>query len=166
MSLVGFQAQNHPQQTTVDDVDDRGTPPDLFAWCVARWGAFTVDVAAAAHNRKVERFYSKDDNGLSKDWDGERVWCNPPFSDLGPWCEKAWESRADIVVMLLPANRTEQPWWHRSIEPYRDQGGRLSTIFLPGRRRFIMPGDVDIKPNNRPPFGILLAVWGPPTSFI
>jgi len=109
MTLVGFAAQNHPQQETKDDVDDRGTPPDLFAWCVAKYGAFTVDVAAAEHNRKVERFFSKDDDGLSKCWDGERVWCNPPFSNLAPWCAKAWASNADIVVMLLPANRTEQP---------------------------------------------------------
>jgi hypothetical protein len=24
-----------------------------------------------------------------------------------------------------------------------------------------MPGDTEVKPNNRPPFGIVLAVWGP-----
>jgi phage N-6-adenine-methyltransferase len=159
MSLVGFAAKNHPQQGIKDDVDDRGTPPDLFAWCEERFGAFTVDVAASPKNAKCPRFYTRDDDGLSQNWDGERVWCNPPFSKLEPWARKAWDSKADVVVMLLPANRTEQPWWQEHIESHRDRGGRLTTIFLPGRRRFIMPGDTEVKPNNRPPFGIVLAVW-------
>lgn len=95
------------------DIDDRHTPPRLFTEALARWGPFSVDVAASASNALCARYFTREDDGLRKSWDGERVWCNPPFSDLAPWCAKAWDSSADIVVMLLPANRTEQPWWHR-----------------------------------------------------
>lgn len=159
MTLVGFAAKNHPQQETRDDVDDRGTPQDLFRWAEAQWGPFTVDVAASASNTKCRRFYDRESDGLTKCWDGERAWCNPPFSELAPWPEKAWDSKADVVVMLLPANRTEQPWWQRSIEPYRDRGGRLSTRFVAQRQRFIIPGVDPNKGNQRPPFGILFAIW-------
>lgn len=143
------------------DADDRGTPDDLFRWCMGQWGPFTIDVAASATNAKCRRFFTKADNGLFRSWDHERVWCNPPFSDLGPWTEKAWDSNADVVVMLLPANRTEQPWWQRSIEPFRDRrGSRLTTVFVPRRRIFITPG-VDPSRKSQPPWGIVLAVWGP-----
>lgn len=162
MSLVGFAAKNHPQQKTREDVDDRGTPPELFDEAARRWGPFTIDVSAAAHNAKVARFYDIAADGLRQDWTGERVWCNPPFSALRPWVEKAWASDA-AVVMLLPANRTEQPWWQDLIEPFRDNGGRLRTFFWRGRQRFIMPNSGGVVlPNQRPPFGIVFAVWSRP----
>ncbi len=60
--------------------------------------------------------------------------------------------------MLLPANRTEQGWWQRHIEPYR-RVGSLTVEFLPGRMRFLKPGQSEIKPNERPPFGCCLVIW-------
>lgn len=170
MSLVGFKGQNHRQQTEKrgarDDVDDRGTPPELFDPLMQRFG-FTLDVAAAPHNAKCERFYSIEDDGLERPWTG-RVWCNPPYSDLGSWCDKAWSEwrgwpqvRPSLIVMLLPANRTEQAWWQDLIEPQRDNGGELRIEFLRGRQRFIMPGQTEVLPNQRPPFGVCLAIWGP-----
>ncbi len=31
--------------------------------------------------------------------------------------------------------------------------------FLPGRMRFIKGGELDTKPNDRPPFGCCLLIW-------
>jgi phage N-6-adenine-methyltransferase len=149
-------------QEALDDTDDRGTPTDLFRWAESLWGPFTVDVAANAKNAKCRRYFDKARNGLAQSWDGERVWCNPPFSDVAPWVEKAWDAHADVVAMLLPANRTEQPWWQDSIERFRDRvGSRLSTHFVPKRQRFLMPGPDPHKGNHRPQFGVVVAVWGP-----
>jgi phage N-6-adenine-methyltransferase len=165
VSLVGFKAQNHPQQAALfgplDDVDDRATTPEVFEGIAHRFGGFTVDVAAAAHNTKCARYYDRDADGLLQSWAGERVWCNPPYSDIGPWVTKAWaEETAPLVVMLLPANRTEQNWWQDGIEPYRDRAGSpLSVEFLRGRIRFIKAGQSEVKPNERPPFGCVLAIW-------
>lgn len=163
MSLVGFKAQNHQQQVLVNGprshVDDRGTTPEVFDPLHERF-AFTVDVAALPHNAKLPRFYTIEQDGLAQDWVGERVWCNPPYSAIEPWCEKAWTSGAELVVMLLPANRTEQGWWQRQIEPWRDQPGGVRVEFLPGRLRFLKPGQKHIGPNERPPFGCCLAIWG------
>lgn len=165
MTLVGFKAQNHPQQVVKDSVDDRATTPEMFAEIAARLGPFTVDVAASAANTKCERFYSIEDDGLARSWVGERVWCNPPYSDIGPWVEKAWAEwrKGAVVVMLLPANRTEQGWWQDHVEPHRDRHPDVLRVeFLRGRPRFIKPGDTEVKPNARPPFGCCLLIWGQP----
>jgi phage N-6-adenine-methyltransferase len=166
MSLVGFRAQNHPQQRGSDEVDDRGTTADLFDPLHARYH-FTVDVAAAPHNTKCARYYTRDDDGLSQSWADESVWCNPPYSDIEPWVEKAWTEHPGTrgIVMLAPANRTEQGWWQRLVEPYRDRAGSPLTVeFLPGRIRFLKAGASSIGPNERPPFGCCLLVWAAPVA--
>ena len=167
MTLAGFKASNHPQQTAKrgakDDVDDRGTDPEFIAEQEARFGAFTLDVAAAEHNAKAPTYYTRDDDGLSQPWTG-RVWCNPPYSDCGAWVRKAWDEwtrgYAEVIVMLLPANRVEQKWWQEHVEPYRDwPGSPLRVEFLPGRMRFIRPGWTPGPKGDRPPFGCCLLIW-------
>lgn len=167
--LLGFKAKNHPQQTAergaLDEVDDRATHPDDFARWDAELGPFTLDVAAAPHNAKCELYFTRADNGLGQSWSGHKVWCNPPYSNLGAWLEKAWGEwpRTRGVVMLLPANRVEQKWWQEWVEPSRDRAGSPLTVrFLPGRLRFIKPGATEIKPNERPPFGCALLIWDSP----
>lgn len=100
MTLSGFKASNHPQQTAkrgaTDAVDDRGTDQAFFDSLSERFGGFTLDVAAAPHNAKCERFYTVEDDGLALPWspdDGfyDHVWCNPPYSDCGAWVRKAWQ---------------------------------------------------------------------------
>lgn len=171
MSLVKFKAQNHPQQVGVvgakDNVDDRGTDPGLFAELDARFH-FTLDVAAAAHNAKCERYFDLDADGLTQSWGGERVWCNPPYSSIEPWVAKAWDEwhepdprcRPSLIVMLLPANRTEQGWWQDYVEPFRERSfASLRVEFLRGRRRFVRANATEIGPNERPPFGVCLLIW-------
>ncbi len=170
MSVLNFRALNHPQQVAtrgaLDEVDDRGTDPAFVAELAARFGGdFTLDVAAAAHNAKCARFYTRADDGLSQPWPG-RVWCNAPYShpNLALWVRKAWvewqSGRPELIVMLLPANRVEQAWWQELVEPFRDRSGSpLRIEFLPGRLRFVKPGQTHIGPNERPPFGCCLAIW-------
>lgn len=173
MTLAGFHAQNHPQQIgkrgASAAVDDRAITDADFALLHERF-RFTIDAAASATNAKLERFWTVEDDALAQSWAGERVWCNPPYSDLESWTAKAnleyWlrPRRCEVVVMLLPANRTEQGWWQRQIEPFRD--GRyheltdLTIEFLPGRMRFDRPGAVIGPKGDRPPFGCCLAIWG------
>lgn len=165
MSLVKHKAKSHPQQSAardVDDVDDRATHPDVFEELDQRFGGFTLDVAAAPHNTKCERYFTREQDGLNQPWSGELIWCNPPYSAIAPWVRKAWtEWQATRgIVMLLPANRTEQSWWQQLVEPRRDRGSGLRVEFLPGRMRFLKPGQTRIGPNERPPFGVCLLIWG------
>lgn len=167
MSLLGFKAQNHPQQTLPtsgpkDEVDDRATHPVHFAEFQEKLDVeFTLDVAAASHNAKCVRFFTREQDGLRQSWAGETVWCNPPYSAIEPWLIKAWEEskHCPLIAMLLPANRCEQKWWQRHVEPHRDRGSGFTVRFLPGRMRFIKRGQTDVGPNERPPFGCVLLVW-------
>jgi phage N-6-adenine-methyltransferase len=173
MSLANFKATNHPQQTAKrganDAVDDRGTDPAFIAGLEERFGPFTLDVAAAEHNRKAPAWYDVRSNGLRLEWFG-RVWCNPPYSDCGAWVQKAWwEWNADrhdnlgpdLIVMLLPANRVEQGWWQDHVEPFRDRpGSPLRVEFLRGRMRFHRPDWQPGPKGDRPPFGCALLIWG------
>ena len=169
MSLVNFRAKNHPQQTgkrgACDATDDRETPPEIFDPLNAEHG-FTLDVAAEKHNAKCPDYMNWDMNALRREWSG-RVWCNPPYSNIGAWVEKAWRAMsvegADRVVMLLPSNRTEQKWWQENVEPYRDgparHGVELRVRFLPGRPRFIRPNWKPGPKGDRPPFGLCVLTW-------
>ncbi len=169
MSVVGYKARNHPQQVASHgarpDIDDRATPPEVFGPLQDRFG-FTVDAAASAANAKCERFWTVDDDGLAQPWIGERVFCNPPYSfpNIPAFVAKAWQEWKDggpgLIVMLVPANRTEQVWWQEMIEPYRDlPDSDLHVEFLPSRMRFLTPGQTEVGPDERPPFGCCLLIW-------
>ena len=169
MSVIGYKARNHPQQVgrrgAQPEVDDRATPPEVFGPLHERFG-FTVDAAASPANAKCERFWTEADNGLAQPWTGERVWVNPPYSfpNIPAWVAKAWQewkgAGPALIVMLVPANRTEQQWWQEMIEPYRDlPGSDLHVEFLPSRMRFLAPGQSEVGPDERPPFGCCLLIW-------
>jgi phage N-6-adenine-methyltransferase len=132
---------------------------------------FTLDAAASAENALLDHFYDIESNGLEQSWAGERVWCNPPYSNCAAWAKKAWSEMygsapPEAIVMLLPANRTEQGWWQDYIEPYR-QWGRVEVRPLRGRLRFDTPGhDYSKQPKgNRPPFGVCLVIWRRPPYY-
>lgn len=165
MSLVGRRAQNHPQQVTAngprDEVDDRWTPLHLWIPWEERW-RFTLDVAASHDNYLCQRYFTLEDDGLAQSWQGERVWCNPPYSDMTAWIRKAWyevEKGCELVVMLAPANRTEQRWWQEYVEPHRDKGGLLTTEFLPRRINFGSRDNLGAWSASSAPFGCVLVIW-------
>ena len=80
------------------------------------------------------------------------------------WVEKAWAEwdRGEVtrIVMLLPANRTEQGWWQDLVEQRRDRiGSDLRVEFLRGRMRFDRPDWTPGPKGDRPPFGCCLVIW-------
>lgn len=166
MTLIGVKPVNHPQQVgkrgASDTVDERITPQWLFDELNARHH-FTIDVAANGYNTKREAHFDIVTDGLAQSWAGHRVWCNPPYSNIAAWVEKARREVASgciVVVMLLPANRTEQRWWHEHIEPFRDKpGSGVSVRFLPRRINFGVPGNEGGKFNSSPPFGLCVVTF-------
>jgi phage N-6-adenine-methyltransferase len=165
VSLAGFKARNHPQQVAMrganDAVDERITPDRVFLPLQDEF-CFNLDVASNRSNRKCSEYFDLHTDGLAHSWQSHRVWCNPPFSHLRPWVEKAWEeyrAGCELIVMLLPANRCEQPWWQDLIEPYRDSRGPIETRFYRGRFNFASPENPEGKFNSSPPFGCVLVIW-------
>ncbi|MGI0068847.1 MAG: DNA N-6-adenine-methyltransferase [Nitrosopumilaceae archaeon] len=107
---------------------------------------FTLDAAATTANAKCAHFYTRFDDGLSKDWIGERVFCNPPYGrEIGRWVKKCAEGRAFVAVALLPA-RTDTQWFHNYIL------GTAQIRFLKGRLKF---GNC----KNSAPFPSMVCVW-------
>lgn len=76
---------------------------------------FTLDPCATPQNAKCTRYFTKEIDGLSQSWSGEKVFCNPPYGrDVSKWVAKAYAetlSGAKIVVMLIPA-RTDTAYFH------------------------------------------------------
>ncbi len=162
MSLVGKKARNHPQQRTNPKIDDRALPQEEFDKLHERF-EFTVDAAASRHNAKLPAYWNEFEDALTVacDWSGNRVYCNVPYSNIRPWVDRAHLSTG-FSLLLLPANRCEQAWWQDLIEPHRDGrgSGRITTEFWRGRTRFIAHDDDQIRPNSRPPFGLVSVIFG------
>jgi len=172
MPVVGMRSKNHRNDVMkrggVDDAtDDRETPPYIFDPLHAEHG-FTLDAAAAPHNAKLARYFTREIDGLVQSWAGERVWCNPPYSQLRQWTAKALAEVATgcpLVVLLLPANRTEQSWWQEMIEPVRDREGTgVRTINLPGRARFLNVTHHNARGGSHAGFGCVVIVIEPPRA--
>lgn len=52
---------------------------------------FTLDPCSTKENAKCKKFYTKEDDGLSKSWTDETVFMNPPYGrDIKYWVEKAY----------------------------------------------------------------------------
>jgi phage N-6-adenine-methyltransferase len=111
--------------------DNWATPQDFFD-AVNDEFSLLWDVCASHENAKLPFYWTRDQDGLSADWRGKRVWMNPPYgSEIGKWVEKAATGGAAIAVCLLPA-RTDTRWFHRHI--YGNPKAEMR--FVKGRLKF------------------------------
>jgi phage N-6-adenine-methyltransferase len=100
--------------------DTWATPVWLFEYAEARYGKFDLDVCAAHDSYKCQPYYTIEQNSLMQPW-RRFNWCNPPYSNITPWVEKAaLEANCEnATVMLLPADFSTQ-WfklvWNASSE--------------------------------------------------
>ena len=107
------------------------TPQWLFEKLNAKY-RFTLDPCATNENAKCDKYYTINEDGLSQDWQGEIVFCNPPYGrELPKWIKKcADEAKKGVsIVMLIPA-RTDTKAFHEYIyKTYRIE-------FIKGRLKF------------------------------
>lgn len=67
------------------------TPQALFDE-LDREFRFTLDPCSTDENAKCAKHYTKEQDGLSQDWTGETVFCNPPYGkDIASWCRKCYQ---------------------------------------------------------------------------
>ena len=134
--------------------DEWETPQYFFDSLNERFH-FDLDVCATKENTKCPTFFSKEDDGLSKNWreHGLSAWMNPPYGrDIGKWCRKAASETMNGVttVALLPA-RTDTAWFHEWV------AGIAEITFLRGRLKF---GGCA----NSAPFPSMIAVYRCPLN--
>ena len=122
-----------------DDIRDNwATPQSLFDEINIE-GKFTVDSCATAINAKMPRFWSPTDDGICKDWRQERVWVNPPYSNIAPWVTLAKTAR--LACLLVPV-ASDAKWFHAALHS-------CSLIdFFRGRIDFVPPPGVEASTCN------------------
>lgn len=118
------------------DSDEWYTPGAVIEAARRVLGEIDVDPASCARAQKTVRakkYYTRDDDGLSKPWRG-RVWCNPPYSQpacsrfVEKFCAEAESGHMVAGIMLLNAS-TDTAWWHSLAE-------RFVLCFTRGRLGF------------------------------
>lgn len=85
------------------------TPNEIVDYLAERYGAYDLDAAASEHNKKCEKFYSKETNCLKRWWGSNKhVWLNPPYSNPDPFVLKAIEQmeHGNQIDILLPADNS------------------------------------------------------------
>lgn len=122
------------------------TPPEYIEAAREAMGGIDLDPAScetAQANVQAKRFFTADDDGLSKIWTGN-VWLNPPYSKdlIGRFAAKVVEESSRFrQAVVLVNNATDTAWFH-------DMSGVCSAIcFFRGRIRFL---DKTGKPANTP----------------
>ena len=119
---------------------------------------FTLDPCATKETAKCEKFYTKEDDGLSKDWTGETIFCNPPYgSEIKNWVRKCSIESTHVprkpIVMLIPA-RTDTRYFH----DYIYQKPNVKIRFIKGRLKF---GGKQ-KGSGAAPFPSMVVIFNPP----
>lgn len=111
------------------ETDLWSTPQDFYDKLNAEFN-FNLDPCATVDNHKCDKYFTIEDDGLSKSWDGYTVFMNPPYGrEIGRWMDKASTARA-TVVCLVPS-RTDTRWWHDNVI---DKGAEVR--FVRGRLKF------------------------------
>lgn len=134
------------------------TPIELFA-ALHREFWFVGDAAASDDNHLHGKYLTEKENALEVEWDtffpAGYIWCNPPYSDIGPWVEKASTIDSDMhgVVMLVPAD-TSVSWFAKA------QKTCSEIRFIVGGRISFVRSDTG-KPVNGNNKGSMLLIWNP-----
>lgn len=126
--------------------DQWATPQAFFDALNAEF-RFTLDPCADDFNHKCPKYFTAEQDGLMQDWNGETVFCNPPYGrELPRWIKKCHdEARHATVVMLIPA-RTDTAAFHDYIY------NKAEIRFVRGRLKF---GDS----KNAAPFPSMVVVF-------
>lgn len=133
--------------------EDWATPQDFFDSLNEEFH-FNLDPCADPENAKCDRFFTKEENGLLKDWGGSCVFCNPPYGrkTTGEWIEKCYkeaQKENTTVVALIPA-RTDTKFFHDYIY------GKAEIRFVRGRLRFT---DDDGNASDPAPFPSMVVIY-------
>ena len=162
--------QTTPEKITVEPLkmsnDLWSTPPEVFNALDMEFG-FGFDVCAEHETAKCAYYWTIEDDTLSKDWAEDAksqipgaglieigaIWCNPPYSKITPWVEKAIEAQRNgrITVMLVMCDPSVK--WFSLAQQYVSE-----TRFVTDGRLAFLKNGVPQKGNNK---GSVIFVFDP-----
>ena len=117
--------------------DEWYTPPHIVAAVRdALGGEISLDPCAALGSpveASVQYHQALGDDGLINSWDYPAIYCNPPYSNVGPWFARGVEAAASgsRVIFLVPL-RPETAHWRDHIWP-----NNVRVLVPSGRIRFV-----------------------------
>lgn len=157
--------------TNPETRDQTRTPAWLFSALNAEFH-FQADVACLPETALCERYLTPEQDSLRTPWVtvidqslklAPWVWLNPPYSNIGPWVEKAMVEQMNGIgtVMLVPLDKSTK--WYSACKPNEVReivGGRdTRKKWVPGRVNFIdVATGQELKGN---PKGSMLLVFAP-----
>lgn len=134
--LLMSKFKNGRFQNNTKDNNEWYTPRFILQRARATMGGIDLDPAScpiAQKNVQAKRFFTKEDDGLTKPWRG-KVWLNPPYCDgnMTLFVEKLLKELPHIdQAMLLSHNHLDTRWAQALLEKAE------VSINLSGRTRFL-----------------------------
>ena len=142
------------------------TPPEVFN-ALDKEFSFGVDVCAEDETAKCLVYWTIEDDALSMNWAEDAksripgagliemgaLWCNPPYSKITPWVEKAIEAQLNgrMTVMLVMCDPSVK--WFSLAQKYASE-----TRFITDGRLAFLKNGVPQKGNNK---GSVIFVFDP-----
>ena len=125
------------------------TPQEYIEAARAVLGEIDLDPATSEYAQSTIRaktFFTKDDNGLEREWHG-RVWLNPPYAQplithfVAKMIQEYGSGRATAAIMLTH-NYSDAAW-------FQDAGSVANAVcFTRGRIRFYQPDGAIAQPTQ------------------
>ena len=141
------------KSTTPEKEKDLAQTPQWFVASLERLigQPFDLDVCCLQKTAKARCHYSINDgnDGLSLPWNSGFNFCNPPFSKIAPWIEKAAAeagSRSATTAMIIPAKI--ETGYYRLAHSYASD-----IIKMPFRLNFLRPDGTPFLTKNGKPQG-------------
>lgn len=131
--------KNSLKQIFSSKSDEWYTPDELYNELDWKYN-FDLDPCSTHENAKCELHYTKMEDGITQDWTGHNVFCNPPYGrSIDKWVRKCRMTQIDnikkrnknVIVLLIPS-RTDTKWFHEYI--YKKNGVEIK--FVRGRIKF------------------------------
>jgi phage N-6-adenine-methyltransferase len=121
------------QKAMVSSKSNEWATPNEFYNLLDKEFNFTLDPCSTHENHKCKKYYTIEDDGLSKSWQNEIVFMNPPYGGhTADWIKKALEeSKGNSTIVCLIVSSTDRSYWHEYILPYAKQ-----IRFIRGRIKF------------------------------
>ena len=137
-------AKNTLSFTTSKSMMYLRTPTDIWNE-ISKEFNFTLDACASDENHLCEKYYTKANSCLDKNWTGEVVYCHPMFDIyIGKFVEKCYKEMTEngvLSVMLIPAS-THTRYFHKFI--YKKPNVEVRFLEKPVKGfRFLHDGGIE-----------------------
>jgi phage N-6-adenine-methyltransferase len=135
----------------VEPPSNQGKTNEWFtpSWILDACGDFDLDPCGDTRRQTAKTIYTKEINGLQKNWFG-RVWMNPPYGrEVSQWTKKLVEHGNGLALIFA---RTDTKWF-QEFAPHCSW-----ILFLAGRVRFVDSLTLKISNNTPGAPSILCAV--------